>query len=218
MFKTRKQRAEERRKEMERAALEKEYKEKALINKTVRDLKRSLDKYEEQKNILIKLAKEAEMRSLKPQYNMAANGLKIVIQSQDKINAMYLNLTISNQIRMLTKNTKSFVESMSMTAKQLTEIQSDIDFGQAQLDYDQAMAAISETDEKLKDFSDNIFESVSTYTESCEKNDEVDAAIDALIHNASDAMNVPTATDSFEKNDLEIDKKIHELEAMIYGS
>lgn len=212
MFGKRKAKKEEQRRLAEQAEFEKKLKEKALINKTLRGLRNTVEKYETQKKTLIELAQAAERRGLKPQYNMAANGLKIVIESQDKANAMYLNLTISNQIKEMCNDTKAFVDSMSTIAKQLSEIQSTIDFTQAQYDYNCAMTQIAQTEEKLKDFSDNIYDSLASYTESADEDGKINEAIDALIHGASSEIQLPEA----EKTD-EIDKRIRELEGMLNG-
>lgn len=212
IFKKRKEKMEEKRKAQERAEAEKKFKEKSLVNKTLRSLKNTVDKYESQKQIFIRLAREAEARGLKPQYNMAANGLKIVIDSQDKANAMYLNLTISNQIKEMCNDTKMFVDSMSTISKQLSELQLGIDFVQAQADYNYAMLNINKTEERLRDFSDNIYDSISSFVENEDSDNRVDEAINALIHGASENINLPTME---TVDNSEIDRKIRELGGLL---
>lgn len=212
IFKKRKEKMEEKRKAQERAEAEKKFKEKSLVNKTLRSLKNTVDKYESQKQIFIRLAREAEARGLKPQYNMAANGLKIVIDSQDKANAMYLNLTISNQINEMCNDTKMFVDSMSTISKQLSELQLGIDFVQAQADYNYAMLNINKTEERLRDFSDNIYDSISSFVENEDSDNRVDEAINALIHGASENINLPTME---TVDNSEIDRKIRELGGLL---
>ena len=212
ILKRMKEKKEEERKAAEKAEAEKRFKEKSLVNKTLRSLKSTVDKYESQKQIFIKLAREAEARGLRPQYNMAANGLKIVIDSQDKANAMYLNLTISNQIKEMCNDTKMFVDSMSTISKQLSEIQSGIDFVQAQADYNYAMMNINKTEEKLRDFSDNIYDSISSFVESEGGDNKIDEAISALIHGASENIDLPMA-ETVDNSD--IDRKIRELGGLL---
>lgn len=212
ILKRMKEKKEEKRKAAEKAEAEKRFKEKSLVNKTLRSLKSTVDKYESQKQIFIKLAREAEARGLRPQYNMAANGLKIVIDSQDKANAMYLNLTISNQIKEMCNDTKMFVDSMSTISKQLSEIQSGIDFVQAQADYNYAMMNINKTEEKLRDFSDNIYDSISSFVESEGGDNKIDEAISALIHGASENIDLPMA-ETVDNSD--IDRKIRELGGLL---
>ena len=212
ILKKSKEKKEEKRKAQERAEAEKKFKEKSLVNKTLRSLKSTVDKYEGQKQIFIRLAREAEARGLKPQYNMAANGLKIVIDSQDKANAMYLNLTISNQIKEMCNDTKMFVDSMSTISKQLSELQLGIDFVQAQADYNYAMMNINKTEERLRDFSDNIYDSISSFVENEDSDSRVDEAINALIHGASENINLPTME---TVDNSEIDRKIRELGGLL---
>ena len=212
ILKKSKEKKEEKRKAQERAEAEKKFKEKSLVNKTLRSLKSTVDKYEGQKQIFIRLAREAEARGLKPQYNMAANGLKIVIDSQDKANAMYLNLTISNQIKEMCNDTKMFVDSMSTISKQLSELQLGIDFVQAQADYNYAMMNINKTEERLRDFSDNICDSISSFVENEDTDSRVDEAINALIHGASENINLPTME---TVDNSEIDRKIRELGGLL---
>ena len=212
ILKKSKEKKEEKRKAQERAEAEKKFKEKSLVNKTLRSLKSTVDKYEGQKQIFIRLAREAEARGLKPQYNMAANGLKIVIDSQDKANAMYLNLTISNQIKEMCNDTKMFVDSMFTISKQLSELQLGIDFVQAQADYNYAMMNINKTEERLRDFSDNICDSISSFVENEDTDSRVDEAINALIHGASENINLPTME---TVDNSEIDRKIRELGGLL---
>lgn len=214
MFDGMKKRKEEKRKAEEMARREKELKERTLINKTMRNLKAAVERYESQKQIFINLAQEAERRGLRPQYNMAANGLKIVIESQDKANAMYLNLMTSVQMKEMFKDTKDFVASMSTVAKQLSEIQSEIDFGQAQYDYDCAMSNITVAEEKLRDFTDNVYDSISDYADTND-NGKVDEAIASLIHNTSSSMKIPSGGVAVNEDNSGIDKMIGKLENML---
>lgn len=207
-----KEKKEAKKRAAEKAEAERRFKEKSLVNKTLRSLKSTVDKYEGQKQIFIKLAREAEARGLKPQYNMAANGLKIVIDSQDKANAMYLNLTISNQIKEMCNDTKMFVDSMSTISKQLSEIQAGIDFVQAQADYNYAMLNINKTEEKLRDFSDNIYDSISSFVENEDSDSKIDEAISALIHGASENIDLPVV-EAVDNSD--IDRKIRELGGLL---
>lgn len=212
MIKKAKEKKEEKRRAAEKAEAERKFKEKSLVKKTLRSLKNTVDKYEGQKQIFIKLAREAEARGLMPQYNMAANGLKIVIESQDKAKAMYLNLTISNQIKEMCNDTKMFVDSMSTISKQLSEIQAGIDFVQAQADYNYAMLNINKTEEKLKDFSDNIYDSISSFVENDDQDSKIDEAISALIHGASENIDLPSV-ETVDNSD--IDRKIRELGGLL---
>lgn len=211
-----KERQQKKENERRRLQQEKEFKERALINKTLRSLKGAVEKYENQKQILIQLAREAEVRGLKPQYNMAASGLKIIIDSQDKANAMYLNLTITNQIKSMGKVTEEFVNAMSTVSKELSEIESSVDFTQAQYDYSCAMNNIAAVEEKLRDFTDNIYDSIETYAESSMPDERIDKAIDMLIHNTTTNLGSNVQSTVGEDNSA-IDLKIRELENMLNG-
>lgn len=189
----RKERQLAKQKELERAKFEKEYREKTLINKTLRQLKNTYDKYETQKEIFIKMAKEAKERGFTPQYNMARTGLKIILDSQEKASSMYLNLAISNQIKQTVGDTKKFILSMSEISKELSEVNSQIDFVEAQKNYDYAMQEISAMEERLNDFSENISTSLEDYAEFKSEDEKVDKALDMLI-NGSGKLSAPSVT------------------------
>ena len=205
--------AEERKKEEEKAAFEKEYKEKILFNQTVNTLKKAMKKYEEQVDIFIRLAREAKTRGLNSQYNMAKNGLKIVIDSRNRVSAMYMSLTVSNQIKQVTKDTKVFVNGMSSIAKQLSEINSELDFSELQMEYGQAMAQITLAEEKLNSFSENIYDAIEEYS-GTEDDSKISKALDDLIGSDLSPLS-STVADSAE--DVAIDSKMDELEALING-
>ena len=205
--------AEERKKEEEKAAFEKEYKEKILFNQTVNTLKKAMKKYEEQVDIFIRLAREAKTRGLKSQYNMAKNGLKIVIDSRNRVSAMYMSLTVSNQIKQVTKDTKVFVNGMSSIAKQLSEVNSELDFSELQMEYGQAMAQITLAEEKLNSFSENIYDAIEEYS-GTEDDSKISKALDDLIGSDLSPLS-STVADSAE--DVAIDSKMDELEALING-
>ena len=215
MFKSKKKIQEElerQKKEAERLAAEKEYKEKVLYNQTVNTLKKAIKRYEDQIDVFIGMARESEKRGLKAQYNMAANGLKIVIDSRDRVSAMYMSLVVSNQIKQVTKDTKLFIDGMSSMAKQLSDIDSSIDFAQLQLDYGKAMTQIGQAEEKLQAFSDNVYSAIDEYAG---RNDDVkvDKAIDELIHSDMPASTVAIK----DEDDVKISGRIEELEALIHG-
>jgi hypothetical protein len=125
---------------------------------------------------------------------------------------MYLNLTISNQIKEMCNDTKMFVDSMSTISKQLSEIQAGIDFVQAQADYNYAMLNINKTEEKLRDFSDNIYDSISSFVENEDSDSKIDEAISALIHGASENIDLPVV-EAVDNSD--IDRKIRELGGLL---
>ena len=214
MFKSKKKLQEEmerKKKAEEKAAMEKNCREKLLFNQTLNGLKKAMQKYEDQKDIFIQFAREAEKRGMKAQYNMAKNGLKIVMDSYERVWAMYLNLTISNQIKQVTNDTKMFVDSMSSISKQLSEINSSIDFTQMQLDYTQAMEQISKAEEELKGFSENVYSTIEDYA-SNNSDSKIDSAYDELIHS-----DLSESTTKEREEGLRIDRKIDRLEEMIHG-
>ena len=222
IFKSKKQREAERleaeRIAVEKAkneAFEKELKEKTLINRTLKTLKNQIDRYEEQQKKFITLARMAEKRGNKKSYAFAASALKMVRSQCDRVSEMYLALTVSNEMRSVAKDSRAFVDSMSVVSRQLAEINSSIDFGSVGLEFEKAMQSMSMAEEKLKEFSDNIQESVSEYADSG-FDEKMDAAIDALIHD--------TATEErTEKNyttdrtTVDINSRIKEMEEMLHG-
>lgn len=202
---------EERKKAEEQAAFEKEYKEKMLYNQTINTLKKAMKKYEDQIDVFIKLAKEAQNRGLKAQYNMAKNGLKIVIDSRDRVSAMYMSLTVSNQIKQVTKDTKVFVNGMSSLAKQLSEMNSELDLSNIQMEYTQAMTQITQAEEKLNSFSENIYDAIEEYS-GTEDDSKISKALDNLINSDLSPLSSTVANSA---DNVDIDSRMDELEALI---
>ncbi len=211
--------AKQEREAEKRAAFEKDIKERTIYNQTIKNLKNAMSKYEAQKEEFLKIARDAYNRGLMPQYNMAKNGLKIVLDSHDKVTAMYLDLTISNQIKQVTKDTKMFVDTMSIVSRQLSEINSSIDYTQVRYDYEQAISQISQAEEKLRDFSDVVYDSIENYSLGNQDMDtKVSEALDQLIRGSTESeMRTPTVRKANEEENQKIDARIGELEAMIHG-
>lgn len=213
MFKKIKEIQEQKRKAEEQAELDRKFKEKALINKTLRNLESMIKKYEAQKEEFIQLARRAEQFNYTAQYNLAKNGLKLIMDSYDRANQMYLSLTISNRLKETFSDTKAFVDSMSTISKQLSELQSTIDIEGAQNEYLTAMQNISQAEEKLQEFSDGICNAATDMTEGFKGDTKLDAALTALIHSTDGGLSVPSVP--VTENNSEIDRRISELEGLI---
>jgi hypothetical protein len=210
MFDKIKEMKEKKRKAEEKAEQDKRIKEKALVNKSLRELQGQMRKYEQKKETFIKLAREADRSGQTAQYNLAAKGLKMSIDSYSKANAMYLSLTISSQMKDMFTDTKAFVEAMSTISGQLSEIQSEIDISSAESEFAVAMQNISQAEEKLGKFSDGICNTIEDYAANSESDAQIDAVIHALIH-STDTAAEPT------ENTVEIDRRIRELEGIYNG-
>ena len=213
MFNKIKEMKEQKRRAEEKAELEKKLKEKALINKTLRNLEGMIKKYETQKEEFIQLARRAEQFNYTAQYNLAKNGLKLIMDSYDRANQMYLSLTISNRLKETFSDTKAFVDSMSTISKQLSELQSTIDIEGAQNEYLMAMQNINQAEEKLQEFSDGICNAATDMTEGFKGDAKLDEALSALIRSTDGGISVPASPVS--ENNSEIDRKISELEGLI---
>lgn len=213
MFNKIKEIKEQKRRAEEKAELEKKLKEKALINKTLRNLEGMIKKYEAQKEEFIQLARRAEQFNYTAQYNLAKNGLKLIMDSYDRANQMYLSLTISNRLKETFSDTKAFVDSMSTISKQLSELQSTIDIEGAQNEYLMAMQNINQAEEKLQEFSDGICNAATDMTEGFKGDAKLDEALSALIRSTDGGISVPASPVS--ENNSEIDRKISELEGLI---
>ena len=203
---------EQKRKAEEAAEQERRIKERALINKTLRNLKSTMEKYERQKKVFIDLARQAEACGMTAQYHLAANGLKIVMESYDRASQMYMNLTISNQINETFSDTKAFVDSMSTISRQLSELQSNIDIESAQTEYAVAMSNIAQSEAKLREFSESVCDSANNLTEGFGGAEKVDDAIAALIHSNGGAISIPSVP---AEDNSAIDRKLRELEGRL---
>lgn len=192
---------------LKKAQYEKEFRARALVNRTLRELKRSEEKYKEQQKLFLSYARDAAKNGLEAQYNMAKNGLKVVLESQRKVSAMYLNLTISNEIKKMTTNTRDFVGTMSAISKDLSEVTASMDFGELQMEYDMAMLQISQMDERVKDFTDNMYSSVEDYNARSE-DPKIDSVIDDMIQKGY----------RMEETNTDVDKKLKALEDMIHDN
>lgn len=178
----------------------KEMKKKMLIKQTINSMNKQIQKLEEQKKSYIEAGKEAKMRGLTDQYNLALSGLRMTIAQQKKVHEMKLNFEITSQMKDMSKMTAEFLNGMGSISKDMMKLTKDADFKKVAKQFNEAMMGMEMQTEQMEMFMDDTqsaFSSAYSGSESDKKE------IEALMSNAAAG-----ASDSI---DADIDKELEAL-------
>lgn len=83
----------------------KEMQKRMLIKKTISAMEKQIQKLEEQKKVYIEAGKQAKLKGLTAQYNLALSGLKMTIMQQKRVLEMKLNFEITSQMKDMSQMT-----------------------------------------------------------------------------------------------------------------
>jgi hypothetical protein len=180
-------------------------KQKLFIKKSMSNMRRIVNKLEEQKTLYIKKAKDAKLKGADTQVNLALNALKMTIAYQRKAEEMLLNFEIAYQMKDLGAMTAQFFKGISVLSKEMQEIAKSNNFFKVQKAFEKAMVGMETQSMNLEVFLDttqDAFEGVS---------EEAKGIDDAEIKKLLDSE----AGESEAKLDLEIDSKLSEVRKAI---
>jgi ATP-dependent helicase YprA (DUF1998 family) len=182
---------------------EKEYKAKALINRTKRDLKKQIDKLVVEKENFLSLAKEAKNTNDKGAYLSAYAGWKIAFGIQEKANKMLIKLSITQNMKEIGDISKNFMNSMLTISKQIATTSKSFDFMDAEKDFQEAMADLTASDDALDIFLANLDTSLDDYADSNIDNiNEIDNEFTNLVNQeVAKETEVQVDNKHFEKSD-----------------
>lgn len=178
----------------------KEMKKKMLVKQTINAMTKQIQKLEEQKQKYIEAGKEAKMRGLTEQYNLALSGLRMTIMQQKKVCEMKLNFEITSQIKDMSKMTAEFLRGMGSLSKDMLKLTKDSNFQKVSKQFAEAMMSIEMQTEQMEIFMDDT---QAAFTSAYGGSEQDKKEIDALMNN--------TATGDGSDLEQEIEKELEAL-------
>jgi len=180
-------------------------KQKLFIKKSINNMRRIVNKLEDQKQLYINKAKVAKLKGADTQVNLAMNALKMTIAYQRKAEEMMLNFEIAYQMKDLGAMTAQFFKGISVLSKEMQDIANSNNFVKVQKAFEKAMVGMETQSMNLEvflDSSQDAFEGVSNEAKGID-----DAEVKKLID--------LEAGESEDKLDTEIDARLEEVRKAI---
>lgn len=168
----------------------KELEKKMLIKKTINAMNKQIQKLEEQKQVYIDAGKQAKLKGLTAQYNLAISGLKMTIAQQKRVYEMKLNFEITSQMKDMSSMTTEFLKGMGSLSKDMMSLTKEKDFGKVQKQFSEAMVSVEMQTEQMEEFMDQTEATFATaYTASADDTKEIEQLIsnEAQADGASEA-------------------------------
>ena len=177
----------------------KEIKKKMLIKQTINAMNKQIQKLEEQKKVYIEAGKQAKLKGLDAQYNLALSGLRMTIVQQRRVYEMKLNFEITSQMKDMSTMTAEFLKGMSTLSKDMMKLTKEKDFLKVQKQFTEAMTGVEIQTERIEEFMDAT---ESAFSSSYAGSESENAELDKLIGNEA-------VTDNLTEQ--EIEKELEEL-------
>lgn len=181
----------------------KEMQKRMLIKKTISAMEKQIQKLEEQKKVYIEAGKQAKLKGLTAQYNLALSGLKMTIMQQKRVLEMKLNFEITSQMKDMSQMTVQFLDGMGSLSKDMMKITKEKDFLRVQKQFNEAMMGMEMQTERLEEFMDETQSAFATGTPASAGEN---AEIESLFENEAAAGDM--TSDMIEKELEELKKKI----------
>ena len=175
----------------------KEIEKRMLLKKTLNSMNKQIQSLENQKQTYIEAGKQAKLKGLTAQYNLALTGLRMTIAQQRRIYEMKLNFEITSQMKDMTMLTSEFLKGMSSLSKDMMKLTKEKEFKKVQEQFSQAMTGVEIQAEHMSELLEETQSSFETQTPGTEEEKQ---ELDALMGNAAVA---DTSTDQMIEKELE---------------
>ena len=179
----------------------KEMEKKMLIKRTITAMEKQINKLEEQKKVYIEAGKQAKLKGLTAQYNLALAGLRMTITQQRRVYEMKLNFEITSQMKDMSKMTSEFLEGMGSLSKDMMKLTKEKDFLKVQKQFTEAMMGVEMQTERMEEFMD---ETESMFSSSNPASEEENKEYESFFTNEASAEG---STESMIEKELEALKK-----------
>ncbi len=184
------------------AKANKDIKKKMLINKTLNNMNKQIQKLEEQKENFIKNAKEAKMKGLTAQYELAVSGLQMTMAQQKRVYEMKLNFEITSQMKDVTMMTTEFLKGMGVLSKDMGKIAKDAQFKKVGKQFTVAMENVEMQTMNIEEFMDETqaaFESNAQQTAKPGDRAEIESLISDEAVASTESMDIDKALEELKK-------------------
>ena len=164
----------------------KDIQKRMVINKTLREMQKQIDKLEEKKQYYIDAAKDAKKKGLPNQYNLAMSGLRMALIQQRRVQEMKLNFEITMQMKDVALMTNEFVKGMSILSKDMAKLSKEKTLIKVGQEFENAMEGIQVQTETLDDFMEATNAAFSSGSYAGEANEkELDSMVDNQVSDDS---------------------------------
>lgn len=187
-----------------RRKIDSEIEKKMLIQKTLNEINKQIEKLEKQKKSYIDLATEAKKKGLSEQYDLALSALKITLAQLKKVNSMKLNFEITLQMRDMTQMTTDFLQGMDELSKGMLKMTKNQEFKGVSKRFKDAMSEVADREGKLEVF---LKDTASEYKQKGDKYEPDGKALEEYI--ANEAENDDLVDDQIQKELEELKKKMN---------
>ena len=177
---------------------------KMAVRQGIRELDKCSKTLEKKKAEMIAHAQKAKSQGITQQYQVAVNGLKMILTYQKRAQAMALQLHMAETVRDLTSMSVGFVKMLGMVGKEVSKVTASAGFAKNQLVFEKGMLSSESAMEKLEAVLDNAGMSMESFSE-----EEIDDEIARLID--------VTGAAGQDELDAEIEERLAELESKRSG-
>ena len=157
---------------------EKELEARIAVRQGIRDLEKVNKKLEKKKDEMLAFAREAREKGVKQQYAVATSGMKMIVNYQERSEAMVLQAKMAESMRDLTTISSKFVNLMGNMGKEVAKVASGTNFARNQMEFEKGMASAEMAMEQLESFMEDAGMGFADVEMSDE---ELDAEIEALV-------------------------------------
>ena len=175
----------------------KDIEKRMLIKRTVATMEKQIQKLEEQKNVYIEAGKQAKLKGLTAQYDLALSGLRMTISQQRRVYEMKLNFEITSQMKDMSKMTSEFLKGMGALSRDMMKLTKEKDFVKVEKQFTDAMAGVELQTERMEEFMN---ETESAFSSGSSMNEDANRELQQLIDNESAVDN---GTDAMIEKELE---------------
>ena len=170
--------------------MNKAYKQKLEITRTVNMLKKQIDKLERQKKEILERAKNAKLKGDNQLYALARTMLKSIMNGSHRLEVMLMNIEFAVMQRDFVEHNRSFVSGMKQLGKGLIKTSAMTDVTKTMSVLEKAMAKVGASMEGL----DAMTESTESAFDTVSGGSIPDSEIDALI--GSEALSAESDIDA----------------------
>ncbi len=129
---------------------------KLALKRSIQELDRCDKSLERKKNEMIRHAQEARKQGIEQQYQIALNGLKMILGYQRRTQAMKLRIQMAESMRDLTNTSAEFVKILGSVGKEMGALVKGADFVHNQVEFQKGMLQADNIMQQLEGFMDTM--------------------------------------------------------------
>jgi len=161
---------------------EREFEKRAAIRKTLQAMDKQIAALNDAEKRFIELAKRAKLEGIEDQYRLALSGLRSTMAQKKRVQSMKLNFEIMTQTRDMLSLTSDFLAGMGSLSKDMAKLCDEKQFAAVSRDFQRAMAATQQQEDRIGDFLDNSRDQFETLSRNGAPDQTAsDPELDAII-------------------------------------